>query len=233
MRKIPSAVSQSPAPVSRAQAREIDRIARDEYGLPTIVLMENAARALADEAISACGRLGSPRILIATGPGSNGGDGLAAGRLLHNAGADVLIAPLAAPTSGDSLVQWAIVQRMRVPMLPWREALGKAPARPLIVIDAIFGTGLSRPVEGEAACFITALNGLRGTDGLVIAADLPSGLDADTGWVLGAAVTADVTVTFGAAKVGFAAPSALKLVGRVVVADLGVPAEILGRVVRG
>jgi len=227
----------SPLPaLTRAQARALDRIAVDEFHLPTIVLMEHAAIALADAVLETCRRLDTTGVLIAVGPGSNGGDGLAAARLIHNAGVDVLIAMLAPPTTGDALTQWKIVQAMGLRAVPWRQAAGDDMLErpPLVILDAVFGTGLSRAPEGEAASFIGLLNTLHQSSPLnyVIAADIPSGLDADTGEPIGPTVIAGRTITFAAPKLGFTNPGAAHYTGQVTVADLGIPAEILDRVAR-
>lgn len=235
MERLPLRATPSSA-LSRVQARAIDRIAADEFHMPTIVLMEHAARALADAVVETCRRLDTPHVLIAVGPGNNGGDGLAAARLIHNAGLDPLIAMLAPPTAGDALAQWRIVQAMDLRVMAWREAVASdmLAHSPVVVLDAIFGTGLSRPPEGEAASLIELINTLHDASPLnyVIAADIPSGLDADTGEPLGLAVTADHTITFAAPKLGFTNPDSARYTGRVSVADIGIPTAILDRVAR-
>lgn len=222
--------------LSRAQARAIDRIAADKFHIPTIILMEHAARALADLVIQTCRRLDTPHVLIATGPGNNGGDGLAAARLIHNAGLDPLIAMLAPPTAGYALTQWKIVQAMGLRTMLGRQAAGDDMLRhpPLVILDAIFGTGLCRAPDGDAAQLIALINRLHDAHPLtcVIAADIPSGLDADTGEPLGPAVAADHTITFAAPKLGFTNPDSARHTGRVTVADIGVPTAILDRVAR-
>lgn len=205
-----------------AQCRELDRLAFEKLGLPTIVLMENAARALADEAR----RMLPPRrsVLVVCGPGNNGGDGYAAARLLAQAGVRVAIVALAPPTTPDARVNHDAARRLGLPIRPWGQSVARRPARAGVIIDAIFGTGLSRPPQGPAADAIAWINRARAS---ILAADVPSGLDADEGVVLGGArgvaVRADATVTFAAAKPGLAREFA----GRVVVAGIGVPLSIL------
>lgn len=226
---------EAPAAITRAQAREIDRIAAEEYGLPTIVLMENAARALAAATVERARAIGADRVLVATGSGNNGGDGLAAARHLHNVGLEVLIAAVAPPGSPDSLVHWRVAQHMRMCASDWRNAVDQAAESPsrCIIVDALFGTGLSRLVTGDPADCIGRLNRLRAAGATIVSADVPSGLDADSGRPLGSAIRAHATVTFAAPKVGFAAPGAGVHVGEVVVGDLGLPREILLRVMGG
>lgn len=226
-----------PAPVlSAEQARLIDRIAAEEYGLPTIVLMENAARALAVEAAAEARRTRCTRILICAGTGKNGGDGMAAARHLHNAGLEVRIALLDEPAAPDARVHLGVARRMGIPIGPWAsepELSGGAGTGGLVIIDAILGTGLSKPVAGPASDLIGAINARRGLGAAVVAADVPSGLDANLGIPLGACVRADLTVTFAGVKRGLLVHGAAALVGRVVVGEIGVPREIIARVAQG
>lgn len=189
--------------VTRAQMREIDRLAIEDYGIPSLALMENAGVAIAREVEA----LGARRVLVVCGAGNNGGDGYVAARHLANHGLRVEILAAAEP-KGDA----AIVAR------PARRLCGTIDA-PDAIVDALFGTGLTRPVEGD---WIARIN-RAGVP--VVAADIPSGLDADTGLPLGDAVRATVTVTMGLPKVGFARAAAY--VGRVVVADIGFPRALL------
>jgi NAD(P)H-hydrate epimerase len=110
----------------------------------------------------------------------------------------------------------------------WTPGSRGSPAPRAVIVDALFGTGLNREVTGEARATIEAINGLDRAEHPVIAVDVPSGLDADTGRPLGAAVRADVTVTMGLPKIGFRAPGAAGYLGEVVVADIGHPQELLG-----
>lgn len=189
--------------VTRAQMREIDRLAIEEYGIPSLALMENAGVAVAREVEA----LGAHRVLVVCGAGNNGGDGYVAARHLANHGVLVQILAAAEP-KGDA----AIMAR------PARRLCGTV-GSPDAIVDALFGTGLTRPIEGD---WIARINGA-GVP--VVAADIPSGLDADTGLPLGDAVRATVTVTMGLPKVGFARATAY--VGRVVVADIGFPRALL------
>ncbi|MEZ5333358.1 MAG: NAD(P)H-hydrate dehydratase [Thermoanaerobaculia bacterium] len=207
---------------------QVDRRAIEELGLPGAVLMENAAlgvvEALEDEAP------GAGSALLLCGPGNNGGDGLAVGRHLAIRGWQVeifLFAP--APPSGDAAMQLDVVRRMGLPVrsLDGPEAVRAALASGResdVVVDALFGTGLSRPLEGDLASLV---EGLSDVPGLRLAVDVPSGLHGSRWDVPGPAFRADVTVTFGAPKIAHVLLPAALLAGRIAVADLGIPLSLL------
>lgn len=202
----------------------MDRISMDELFIPGIVLMENAARGIARVALSRLiGRPGP--VAVVCGPGNNGGDGLAAARHLANAGADVriqLVVPAEAYREGsDPAVHLAVARAMGLPL---RDGLDLGDA--VLILDGIFGTGLSRRVRPPFGAAIDAIND---APGAVLAIDLPSGLDANTGAVLGVAVRADATATMGARKVGFTLGEGPRLVGEVEVIDLGIPPSVIER----
>jgi NAD(P)H-hydrate epimerase len=221
--------AQSPVLLTRVQVREVDRLAIEEFHIPGIVLMENASRAVADEALSLMVDFRVRKALILCGGGNNGGDGLAVARHLHNHGAEVAVALTVDPArySGDALVNWEIVRAMRIPV-------GSADPDVLrtfddgLIIDAIFGTGLAEPPRDPFPSFVQAI---ADSEQPVLAVDLPSGLDCDTGQPLGpTAVVADRTVTFVAPKTGFANPAAAQYLGQVIVGDIGSPRELIDRV---
>jgi NAD(P)H-hydrate epimerase len=214
--------------LTRHQVREIDRRAIHQYGIPGIVLMENAARSVCN---AACDLLGGDcigQVLILCGGGNNGGDGLAVARHLHNAGSDVIVALTVDPAlyRGDAAINWHIVRNMNLPVIRANPKLLARPA-PMLLIDAVFGTGLSRPVDEPFTRLADAVNA---SDSAVLAVDVPSGLDCDTGRPLGACIKADRTVTFIAEKVGFAEPQAAKYLGQIVVGDIGCPKELIEQV---
>ena len=244
---------------TRAAARRVDALCTETFGLPTIVLMENAAVHLAAAAMGQLGRGRRAGVVIVCGPGNNGGDGLAAARHLHNAGLHPMIVMSHGPDAvrGDARVHLGVCVRMGLPMVQASEHDAQAtlalvaehaalaaprPGRqPGVVIDALFGTGLDRPVRRGtvAACLIEGMNTLRRQGWRVVAADIPSGLDADRGTPMceaadgrRTAVRAHVTVTFAGMKRGFAIPQARPFVGRVEVADIGAPAALLRRLGR-
>lgn len=214
--------------LTRAQVREIDRLSIEQYHIPGIVLMENAARAAADVALEMLGDPKARNVLILCGGGNNGGDGLAVARHLHNRGARVSIALTLDPSKyrGDALTNWQIISAMRLPVHPANpETISRSQAD--LLIDAIFGTGLTTPPRDP---FPDLARALARSARPVLAIDLPSGLDCDTGRPLGAAIPATRTITFVAEKIGFAAPEAAEYLGQVTVGDIGCPAELLARV---
>jgi len=209
--------------LTRNQAREIDRIAMQEYEIPGIVLMENAARGIAEVAADMVPAGGT--IAIVCGPGNNGGDGFAAARHLANAGRlprlHLTVPPEKYPAGSDPAVNLEITRAMGIAVRADLELSDAA-----LVLDAVFGTGLQREVRGS---FRKVLKAIRDATRPVLAVDLPSGLDADTGEILGVCVRADVTATMVAPKVGFRTAHGPAQVGRVEVVDIGAPAAILAR----
>ena len=215
--------------LSREAVRALDRRAIEEYGLPSCVLMENAGRTAARVALSLVGDGGSA-ILCLCGPGNNGGDGLVIARTLVNRGHAARVVfvgpPEALDAASDDVLRNAQLWRglggeiELAPDVAAVTALAAELAAAPLVVDALFGTGLTRPLRAPWLELVGVLNE---SDARVLAVDLPSGLDADTGAVLGAAVRADVTVTFVAAKRGFARGAGPELCGRLVVAEIGIP----------
>jgi hydroxyethylthiazole kinase-like uncharacterized protein yjeF len=227
---------------TRDAVRRLDRLAVSEYGIPSIVLMENAARHVAEIAMDGPAGADKARVLVVAGAGNNGGDGLAAARHLHNAGRRVTVFLAANPAqfTGDARINLDIVHRMGLRMFlvdPGNPARSLAAAMSEfrttdLIIDALMGTGLTRPLEGVYEQLVREINGY-GADGVpVLSVDLPSGMDADRGMPLRTAVRANVTVTFAGLKEGFFALEAQPFLGEVVVADIGVPRELLDQLGR-
>jgi NAD(P)H-hydrate epimerase len=210
---------------TREQVRTLDRLAVERYGIPSIVLMENAAIGASAVALGMLGNTGQSA-QIYCGTGNNGGDGLAMARHLHNAGVNVAITLVGvdAEFSPDALVNYRIACNMGLSVSSF------APGVPIptdLVIDAIFGTGLSRAPTGIQRDAIEQINSSKLP---VLAVDVPSGLDCDTGRVLGACVRATRTVTFVAEKVGFLA--ARSLTGEIDVVGIGAPRQLIELVAR-
>jgi NAD(P)H-hydrate epimerase len=200
-------------PISVAAARAVDRDAVLRLGMPSILLMENAARSVAEEAR----RMGD-RYLIYCGPGNNGGDGLAAARHLGRGARAYLISEPAPDRCPDAALQLSILRNAGV-VVP----VGELPpyAEPGdVVIDAMFGTGLARDLDGTAAEWVERFNA---SPGRKLAVDIPSGLHGDSGEVLGVACRVETTVTFVAPKLGLVTAGAPQYVGRLVVVGLGLP----------
>ncbi len=210
--------------LTRQQAREIDRQATERYRIPSILLMENAARAACDVAGEMLDHNWEGQVVILCGGGNNGGDGLALARHLHIRGTQVTIALATDPDKyrGDARINWDITQAMRIKTVaadPHRLEQSTA----LLIVDAIFGTGLTQPGRdpfGDIARAVSA-SGLP-----VLAIDVPSGLDCDSGEPLGVAISADRTITFVAEKAGFANPAAHEYTGQIIVGDIGCPVTL-------
>ena len=197
-----------------AEARAVDADAVQRLGMPTVLLMENAGRAVADEAL----RLGT-QFLVLCGPGNNGGDGLVAARHLGTAAQVHLLAEPDPARSPDAALQLRIL-RAAGRTVQVGPSLPPVPAPGTVWIDALHGTGLARPLEGAALAWVLAMNAAAGPK---LAVDIPSGLHGDTGEVLGVAVRADITVTFVAPKQGMLRGAGPAHCGRIVVAALGLP----------
>jgi len=216
------------------ELRGLDEAA-EGLGIPTIVLMENAAIHAASVARELSAE-GDP-VLIACGKGHNGGDGLAAARHLVAAGREVgiVFAGKLHDAEGDTATHAHVARSLGCPIaevsaltehVEVGEMIEGWPA-PRLVIDAVFGTGLSREPAGPPAILIDVINELRSGGAGVLALDVPSGMVTDTGEVTARHVSADVTVTFAAMKAGFFNPAAHGHTGRVVVAPIGVPGRLL------
>jgi len=222
--------------LTRQEVRELDRLAIEEYGIPGVVLMENAGANTA-RLLEAQGIAGP--VAIACGRGNNGGDGFVIARHLEAAGHRVRVLLAAAPEAyvGDAAMNLRIVERSGSSIIclatadeaAWRRELAGA----AWIVDALLGTGAVGPPRGAIAIAITAINDVRAAAvdvaARVLAVDLPSGLDADTGEAAGPCVRADLTATFVAEKAGFANPSAAAFTGTVHVLGIGAPAALLRR----
>jgi NAD(P)H-hydrate epimerase len=195
--------------------------------MPSLLLMENASAAVATAVREVLAGEGSiSEVLFLCGKGNNGGDGYAAARRFLGAGIPVSVLALGAPDPArapDAALNREIYVRAggRVEPFPAPEIFAdRLRSEPCLLVDALFGTGLARPLEGATRALVEAIGSASRP---VVAVDLPTGLDADSGAILGAAIPAAVTVTFVAPKRGFTFGSGPSLVGRVVVADLGAP----------
>ncbi len=235
--------------VTTEEMRRVEREA-DAGGLTYATMMENAGRAVAE----ACQRMGvaDKRILVLVGPGNNGGDGLVAGRYLHDAGVHVTFHIWKRRTEGDE--NFRLAAEMDIPTLWAEEDAGFAALRRLlgesdVIIDALLGTGVARPIEGSLKEILTVVGEelMRRREAkrkeplfspslpsfaalppcpVLVAVDVPTGLNCDTGAIDPATVPADLTVTFGFPKRGqFLFPGA-EYVGQLIVADIGIPPHL-------
>jgi len=246
--------------LTREQVRRVDELAIHRYGIAGLVLMENAGRNAAAIIDRAYGPVG--RAVIFCGSGNNGGDGCVIARHLHNAGwsVRVVLAGDVSQMTPDTSANYRVIEAMglaphvstvrradRGGRVPTRESWGeellqtvdaatqRATASSItpeeIVVDALLGTGFSGEVRSPLAELIHAINAA--AKRAVVAVDLPSGLDCDTGTPGRATIRADLTITFVARKRGFDSPEAVPYLGRIEVADIGAPRELPAEVAAG
>lgn len=218
--------------VSAEQMREIERKAFD-LGLPSPALMENAGRAVADALAAWVGGAAGKRILVLVGPGNNGGDGLVAARHLSDAGARVFLYLCMRDVSVD--VNFRACAGREIPFasldgdadLQLLEAEVRAAD---VVLDALLGTGKARPITGRLRDAMQAVAAARRPETSLVALDLPSGLNADTGAVDESTLPADLTLTLGYPKVGLFQLPAVDCVGEIEVLDIGIPSGLADEV---
>jgi ADP-dependent NAD(P)H-hydrate dehydratase / NAD(P)H-hydrate epimerase len=204
------AASSPPPVLTAAQVKKVDRLAEVRFKLPVEWLMEAAGWQVA--------RHCQAMTAVVCGPGSNGGDGLAAARHLHRWGRLHSVAAIdRAGFKGAAARQAEALEASGVRI---QDELDLEDAE--VILDAVFGSGLNRPPAGRAAEWIAAINGSRGR---VVAVDVPSGLGSDDGVAYPAAVRADLTVTLGLPKAGLLVNDGPRLSGEVWVVDIGIPAE--------
>jgi NAD(P)H-hydrate epimerase len=218
--------------VTADEIKLLDRKATSEFKIPSLLLMENAARGLIDHIEATFGPVKSKRIVILAGRGNNGGDGLAAARHLRMRGAEAIVYLLSpiekvegdAKTSLDIWIETGGLLEV-VGSFSW-EGLKEDLQKSDMIIDALLGTGLSHPVEGNYAEAIAAINNARRR---VISIDIPSGISSDTGEMLGIAVEADTTFVIALPKRGLFARAGLEHCGKWKVIDIGLPPALIDR----
>lgn len=214
--------------LSCQSVRMVDQSAMHDFAVPGVILMENAGRNAAEILMKR--NMNGP-VLIACGKGNNGGDGFVIARHLDNRKIPVQVFLTCSPDElkGDALINFEIIRKSSLPiqlleneedMNQFRSSLEKSEW----IVDALLGTGVSGEIRGIYRKLIELINqgGLH-----VMAVDIPSGLDGDTGEILGVAVKAEFTVTFVARKTGFDNPASKEITGDVHVADIGVPRIVL------
>ncbi len=216
--------------VTAEEMRLIDEKAIHEFGIPSLILMEHAGLACARETLKLLRGKGK-KVAVFCGKGNNGGDGFVVARHLANRGFEPIVFYFQSPLEmkPDPLANFRILEKIKVSLIDCSENLpvGRVKAalkKVRVVVDALFGTGLSKPV-GEP--FKTAIALMNKSGRPVVSVDIPSGLNADTGEVMGACVRATVTVALGLPKKGFLRREAKRFIGRVVVADISIPRNLL------
>ncbi len=216
--------------VTRAEMQEIDRKAIREYGIPGIVLMENAGIRTADVALGMI--KDKKKVVIFSGSGNNGGDGWVVTRHLINNGIDVttFLVGDEGNLREEARVNLSILEKMGQRILRLKDIedverlkVTSVSREAHLVIDAIFGIGIKREVREPARSIIGLINNV---DVPVLSIDIPSGLDADTGLPLGEVIKADLTVTMGIAKKGLLIGDGPRYTGRLIIADISLPREI-------
>ena len=217
--------------VTASEMAQMDRRTIEEVGIPGVVLMENAARGAASFYQEVVPDLLKRRITVVAGTGNNAGDGFVLARIFHDKGAQVRVVCLRSPEKlrGDALINFKILEKIHVPIFVWDEtaefdAQWRWIRESGAVIDAILGTGLNSEVRGLYRQVIEAMNGLSIP---ILAVDIPSGIDATTGKILGAAPRCHATATFGFPKVGQLMDAGGVHTGRLSVVDIGIPPGVV------
>ena len=212
--------------VTAEEMREIDRKTIEECGILGVVLMERAGFVVASKIKELFGR---KSVIVLSGSGNNGGDGLVVARNLHNEGWDVKVFLTSRPEDlkGDALLQYKAAVKFGVEIKPINEFLlhySSVLTRHSVIVDAILGTGLSKNIAGKLSEVISLINK---SNIPIISVDIPSGISSDNGQVMGAAVRADYTVTFGLPKRGHFLYPGAEYTGKLFVEDIGFPEELL------
>ena len=217
--------------VTREEMRELDRRAIEDYGIPGIILMENAGRNVAFEVLKMLKN--TPTVAILCGKGNNGGDGFVVGRHLYNnrVTVDVYLTTKISTmlSDGDAATNLKILLNMKLNIKEICTVDEVAQVLPqlskyTVIVDALFGTGLTGAVREPIKSLIEGVNVLNVP---IVAVDIPSGLDCNTGEALGAAIKATKTVTLCCPKVGFFQGAGPSCVGELVTVDIGIPRPLI------
>ncbi|NLM13535.1 MAG: NAD(P)H-hydrate dehydratase [Epulopiscium sp.] len=214
------------------EMRQIDEAAIHKLGIPGIVLMENATLAVVHEIKKDLQNIRKPSVAIFCGQGNNGGDGLGVARHLYNCGMDVTVIFIGDPLllKEDAKTNFNIVDTLQIPKIILNkdsiidDNIVNLIKKSDLIVDAIFGTGLSKPISGIFNDLINLIN-LYGE--YILSIDIPSGLDSETGAILGNAIKAHKTVTLALPKSGLYLYPGTEYVGELIIADIGIPKEII------
>lgn len=230
--------------VTTAQMRDIDRLTTEKFGLPSLQLMENAARSVVEVIRDDFGEVADRQVLIICGPGNNGGDGAAITRMLFEQGACVtaVLVKKVAETRGDARINLERLQELSFeePELlsfyecpdtsSWEDFKNHYSAtEPEIVVDALFGTGLTRDLVGIFADAVDLINSYSADELTIVSVDVPSGLNSDENALPEKYVSADLTVSLTAPKPANVLPPASRANGELVVTAIGSPRELVNR----
>ncbi len=219
--------------LTTAETREADRLTTGKYGIASLSLMENAGASIARFLAVHFSPLERRRIIVLCGKGNNGGDGFVAARKLRELRAQPLVFLFAdaAELTGDTAENFRRLRAASIETTVIRDAVAWGNSRnslagASVIVDALLGTGLRGPVDGLLAHVIQDVN-QHDQRTCVVSVDIPSGLSGDSGEVAGPAIAADYTITFTAPKTGMIAAAARASVGRLTVADIGSPRELI------
>lgn len=214
--------------VSPNQMKNLDRAATEDYGIPSLILMENAGRGIADILAEEDKK---SRFVILIGKGNNGGDGMVIARHLVNKGFSVTLVILTDPEKlkGDAAINYNIVAKMHLPIVivvneKKIEELRQILKSSDVIVDAIFGIGLSKAIEGFYKTVIGEVNLHKKK---VYSVDIPSGLDGAVGDICGVSIKANKTFTLGAIKKGLLEKSGPEYSGEIKIIDISIPANLL------
>lgn len=211
---------------SRQEIYEIEKRTYEEFLIPPLILMENAGRETASEARRMLSVAKKKKAIVLVGPGNNGGDGLVASRYLHCWGFSVKVFIFFDPSRAKepSFTNYRIVVKMNISLESFSTGRMKDEIKDTgLIIDALFGIGFTRPIEGLERKAIELINktGIK-----VLSVDIPSGVDADSGEIFSVAIKADRTITFGFPKKGLYRNKGKKYAGRIKIVDIGYPPEV-------
>jgi len=209
------------------QMKEIDRTAIEEMGILGPILMENAGLQIFNKLREKFPEVRKEKVVIVAGRGNNGGDGFVVARHLFNQGADLYVLLLASKreVKGDAAVNLSIADKIGINISEvctfkdWNAQKEKI-FHSSVLVDAIFGTGLTKPAQG---LYATVIKDINKSKAYKISVDIPSGLSSDTFQVIGPCVNADLTVTLAAPKIAHIFPPAEECIGELVVADISIP----------
>jgi NAD(P)H-hydrate epimerase len=220
--------------LNASQMREADRRTIEEIGIPSLVLMENAGRQVVGAIEAHFEDVDDRRVAVLAGRGNNGGDGFVVARTLLNRGVDVTVFVIGSleDIKGDARINLEVLGKLGLSVVEianeqeWELHSSEVSASDLIV-DAVFGTGLKTPIAGTLETIVADINEM----GIpVVSIDLPSGMSADTHQLIGPCLQASLTVTLGAPKLPLVLPPAATRAGELVVADIGIPPEVIDEV---
>jgi len=220
--------------VTSEQMRRIEQIAIEDLGIPSILLMENAAIRLSEHCLKAIDGIKNPKVVIICGPGNNGGDGMALARLLFNKGVEikVILAGDMNTVKDDPATYLGIIKKLDIPIesipLNGDHADISRDIRDCdLLVDALLGTGQTRNIGGSYKYIVETINNYAKH---IISVDIPTGVNSDNGQIMGCAVKADQTITFGHPKIGIYTHPGAAYAGKIHIEDIAIPPALIDKV---